>query len=130
MVKPPMKKLPLGFTLIELLVVLAIIGTLLSLVAPRYSGSVDKTKEIVLKQNLATLRDAIDKHLGDTGKYPASLNTLVVTKYLKRIPFDPVTDTSNSWIVISPIDPQLGAVADVKSGAPGRARDGTAYRDW
>jgi len=68
---------PRGFTLIELLVVLAIIATLLTIAVPRYTGSVDKAKESVLKENLATLREAIDKHYGDTSKYPATLNDLV-----------------------------------------------------
>jgi len=48
-----------GFTLIELLVVMTIIATLLTLAVPRYFGGVDRAKEAVLKQNLATLRDCI-----------------------------------------------------------------------
>lgn len=119
-----------GFTLIELLVVLAIIATLLSLAAPRYTGSVDKAKESVLRENLATFRSAIDKHFGDTGKYPATLNDLVTRKYLRRVPLDPVTDSETAWIVVAPADTQQGAVSDVRSGAPGKSRDGTAYRDW
>lgn len=119
-----------GFTLIELLVVLSIIATLLSLAAPRYTGSVDKAKESVLKENLATLRVAIDKHYGDTGKYPATLDDLVTKRYLRRIPVDPFTDSATTWIVLPPVDPQKGAVFDVKSGAPGKSRDGTAYASW
>lgn len=119
-----------GFTLIELLVVLAIIATLLSIAVPRYTGSVDKAKESVLKENLATLREAIDKHYGDTGKYPATLDDLVTKRYLRRIPVDPIADSSTSWVVLPPADPQKGAVFDVKSGAPGKGRDGTAYSSW
>lgn len=119
-----------GFTLVELLVVLAIIATLLSLAAPRYTGSVDKAKESVLHENLATLRSAIDKYYGDTGKYPAALSDLIAKNYLRRIPADPVTDSTTTWIVVAPADAQKGAVFDVKSGAPGKSRDGTAYRDW
>lgn len=119
-----------GFTLIELLVVLAIIATLLSLAAPRYTGSVDKAKESVLKENLATLREAIDKHYGDIGKYPATLNDLVTKRYLRRVPVDPITDSATSWVVLPPADPQKGAVFDVKSSAPGKSRDGTAYASW
>ena len=116
--------------MIELLVVLAIIGTLLSLAAPRYTGSVDKAKEAVLHENLFTLRSAIDKYYGDTGKYPAALPDLVTKNYLRRIPSDPVTDSTTTWIIVAPVDAQKGAVFDVKSGAPGKSRDGTAYRDW
>jgi general secretion pathway protein G len=119
-----------GFTLIELLVVMAIIATLLSLAAPRYIGNVDKAKEAVLRENLASLRDSIDKYYADNGKYPASLDDLVSHKYLRRIPLDPVTDSDRTWIVVTPQDQQKGAVFDVRSGASGHARDGTAYRNW
>jgi len=119
-----------GFTLIELLVVMVIIATLLSLAAPRYIGNVDKAKEAVLRENLATLRDALDKHFADTGKYPAALDELVSRKYLRKIPVDPVTDSNQTWLVIAPEDAQLGSVFDVRSGSPARARDGTHYREW
>lgn len=119
-----------GFTLIELLVVLAIIATLLSFAAPRYSGSVDKAKESVLRENLASLRTALDKCHGDTGQYPATLNDLVTKRYLRRIPVDPVTDSATTWIIVAPPDPEKGGVADVRSGAPGKARDGSFYKDW
>lgn len=119
-----------GFTLVELLVVLAIIATLLSVAAPRYTGSVDKAKEAVLKENLATLREAIDKYVGDTGRYPATLDDLVTRHYLRRIPLDPIVDSTAAWVVVPPADPQKGGVFDVKSGAPGKGRDGTAFGDW
>ena len=125
-----MRKIPHGFTLVELLVVLAIIATLLSLAAPRYTGSVDKAKEAVLKENIGTLRSAIERHFGDTGKYPASLDDLVTKHYLRRIPLDPITDSATAWVVLPPTNAQKGAVFDVKSGAPGNSRDGTPYRDW
>ena len=65
-----------GFTLIELLVALAIIALLLSLVVPNYFGSVTRADEAVLKENLYLMRDAIDKHYADTGRYPASLDEI------------------------------------------------------
>jgi len=119
-----------GFTLIELLVVLAIITTLLSIAAPRYTGSVDKAKEAVLKENLATLREAIDKFVGDSGKYPSTLDELVSRRYLRRIPIDPITDSATTWVILPPADPQKGNVFDVKSGATGKSRDGTLYVEW
>ncbi|HTD06012.1 type II secretion system protein, partial [Undibacterium sp.] len=76
-----MKRLPRrGFTLIELLVVLAIVALLLSLALPRYFTSIDKTKEIVLVENLQTTRNVIDKFYADTGRYPESLSELVQRK--------------------------------------------------
>jgi len=116
--------------LIELLVVMAIIATLLSFAAPRYLGNTDKAKETVLKQNLATLRDSLDKYYADTGKYPAKLEELVKGGYLRRIPDDPITDSGTTWVIVPPNDPQKGGVFSVKSGAPGRSRDGRPYRDW
>lgn len=119
-----------GFTLIELLVVMAIIATLLSIATPRYFHSIEKSKEAVLKQDLSTMRDALDKYYGDTGKYPATLDDLVAKKYIRSIPEDPVAGNATSWLSIAPDDPAKGGVYDVKSGAPGNGRDGTAYSEW
>ena len=119
-----------GFTLIELLVVLAIVALLLSIAVPRYYGSLDKSKEAVLKENLYQLRDAISKYEADKGKYPESLEALATDKYLRRIPIDPITESAASWVVLPPADPQKGGVFDVKSGAPGKGLDGTAYSQW
>lgn len=119
-----------GFTLIELLVVMAIIATLLTLVAPRYFHSVEKSKEAVLRENLGTLRDLLDKHYADTGKYPENLQALVAKKYLRSIPVDPVTGSAETWISVPPENLEKGGVYDVRSGAPGKARDGTLYSEW
>lgn len=119
-----------GFTLIELLVVLAVIATLLSLVAPHYIGSVDKAKETVLRENLATLRTTLDKYFADRGQYPETLDELVVERYLRSIPEDPITDSRTTWELLPPPEKIKGAVFDVKSSAPGLGRDGIAYRDW
>lgn len=119
-----------GFTLIELLVTLAIIGLLMSIVAPRYFPSVKRAEETVLKQNLALLRDAIDKHHADTGKYPGSLEELAQKRYIRAVPLDPVAQSASSWIVVPPQDLKTGAVYDVRSGAKGAARDGTDYEQW
>jgi general secretion pathway protein G len=116
-----------GFTLIELLVVMAIIATLLSLVAPRYFASLEKSKEAVLKQNLRVMREAIDQHYADREKYPDTLEELVGKKYLRTIPPDPITESATTWVVTAPENPELGAVYDVKSGAEGKTQDGTPY---
>jgi general secretion pathway protein G len=125
-----MSKKLAGFTLIELLVVMAIIATLLSLAVPRYIGNVDRAKESVLKENLATLRNVLDKHYADTGKYPMTLDDLVTRHYLRKIPADPFTESNRTWAITPPTDPEKGAVFDVHSGATGKASDGTALREW
>jgi len=119
-----------GFTLIELLVVMAIVATLLALAVPRYYGSVRRAEEATLKQNLALLRDAIDKHYADTGRYPDALQDLVGKRYLRQVPLDPVTGQADSWTVVAPPPPQPGRVYDVKSGSEATAIDGTAFNTW
>lgn len=118
-----------GFTLIELLVVLSVIALLLSLAAPRYFQHVERSKEVVLKENLATLRDAIDQYHADTDTWPASLEDLVARRYLRALPKDPVTDSSETWRAVPAPEGEAG-IRDVKSGAGGTALDGTAYADW
>lgn len=119
-----------GFTLIELLVVLAVIATLLTIAMPRYFSSLDRSREAVLHQNLALLRDTLDKYYGDKGKYPGALEDLVNAKYLRRMPLDPITDSDATWVSIPPAQPEMGGVYDVRSGAQGVARDGTAFQSW
>lgn len=118
-----------GFTLIELLVVMAIIATLLSIVAPRYFTSVDRAKETVLKQNLAIMRDAIDKYFSDTGKYPPSLQQLVDERYIRTIPLDPVMEQP-VWAEIPPPGEDMEGVYDVRTTSDKQALDGTFYEKW
>jgi general secretion pathway protein G len=119
-----------GFTLIELLVVMVIIATLLTIAVPRYFGSLDRSKEAVLKENLYQMRDAISKYYADKGKYPESLDSLAADKYLRKIPLDPITESATTWVPVPPEDPQKGGVYDVKNGAQGKAIDGTEFANW
>src|SRR3977135_4485104 len=91
-----------GFTLIELLVVLSVVAILLTLAVPRYFGSIDKSKEAVLKENLNQMRDAISRYYADKGKYPESLDSLAADKYLRKVPLDPITESSATWQVVQP----------------------------
>ncbi len=119
-----------GFTLIELLVVMAIIATLLSIVSPRYFNSIDKAKETVLRQDLAIMRDAIDKFYSDMGTYPITLDELVERRYLRSIPVDPLTDSNETWIEMPPLNEEEEGVYDVRSGYNGQALDGSYYEEW
>lgn len=119
-----------GFTLIELLVVMAILATLLSIAAPRYFESVDRAKETTLRTDLRLIREAIDKYRGDRGQLPDSLQGLVDQRYIRAVPVDPVTDTASDWVLVPHPDGVSGGVYDVKSGAPGTARDGSSFAAW
>ena len=119
-----------GFTLVELMVVLAIMALLISIVAPHYMGRISRAEEAVLRENLTLMREALDKHYADAGRYPAALDELVEKRYLRRIPEDPITHSDKSWVVIAPDDPKKGAVYDVRSGAQGNGLNGKAYAQW
>lgn len=119
-----------GFTLIELLVVLAIVATLLTLVAPRYFNQLEASKEVILKDNLHSAREVIDKFYGDLGRYPDSLDELVEKKYLRRLPFDPITEADDTWLIINVPNGYKGNVYDLKSGAVGKSRLGQDYAEW
>lgn len=119
-----------GFTLIELLVVMSIIATLLMIAVPRYFASLERSKEAVLRQDLAVMRDSIDKFYGDLGRYPDSLAELVDKRYLRGVPVDPETNSSESWILVPSEDTELTGARDVLSGSEGVARDGTPYGSW
>ena len=116
-----------GFTLVELLVVLAAVGLLLGIMAPRYVRQVDQAREVTLKHNLVGVRDSIDKFYADRGRYPASLEELVQANYLRALPLDPLTNRADTW---QPVSDAQGGMRDVRSGAQGQAKDGTAYATW
>lgn len=118
-----------GFTLIELMVVMAAVGLLLAVAAPRYIEHVDRARETALRHNLAGLREAIDKFYADKFRYPKDLQELVVERYLRAVPVDPMTERSDSWLPVRPLS-QAEGVFDVRSGAPGKARDGISFAAW
>lgn len=125
-----MKKFFCGFTLIELFVVLAIIATLATIVVPRYFNHDTIAKEAVLRDNLRITREIIDRYYGDTGKYPESLNELVEKKYLRNLPYDPITESSETWLIIDVPTDYKGSVYDIKSGAQGKGRNGKNFSEW
>ena len=90
----------------------------------------DQAREVVLRQNLRGLRDVLDKFYGDRGRYPGELQELVGENYLRELPVDPVTERSVTWVPLAPPPGRPGAVGDVRSGAPGKATDGSAYASW
>lgn len=119
-----------GFTLVELMVVLAILALLLTLAVPRYFAGIERAKEATLKHDLNAIRESIDKFYADNGNYPKDLEDLVERKYIRKLPVDPITDSSETWLITSPEAPLAGDVYDIHSGAPGTAKDGSKYADW
>lgn len=87
-----------GFTLVEILIVISIMSLLLTLVLPRYFGSIELSKKEVQIQNIRAIQSSIDRYYHDKGVYPDNLETLVGAGYLKSIPIDPSTKTNTSWI--------------------------------
>lgn len=116
-----------GFTLIELLVVMAIIATLMTLVAPKYFKQTERAKEVVLQHNIRGLREAVDHYRQDLAVGPQSLEDLVSRRYLKEVPLDPVTGRRDSWLTEVNDDAEIN---EVRSGAPGNSLAGEAYAAW
>jgi|SRR5512135_79793 general secretion pathway protein G len=117
-----------GFTLLELMIVVSIVGILATIAAPTYQKSVVKAREAVLRQDLFTLRDVLDQHRADQGKYPPSLQALVSAGYLRAIPKDPFTQSETTWQEMS--DATEGGVIDVFSGSEFVGTNGTPYNRW
>ena len=124
-----------GFTLIELMVVIALISVLAGMGVVMYRNSVQRAKEAVLREDLFRMRDAIDQYYADKAKYPASLESLVSDGYLRHVPVDPITNSSETWQTV-PSEPDPGdptaevGIFDVKSGAEGNSIDGSPYNEW
>jgi general secretion pathway protein G len=124
-----------GFTLVELLVVLALISILASMAVVQYKNGVRHSQESVLRTDLFRMRDAIDQYYADKNKYPASLETLVSDGYMRQVPPDPMTQSSDTWQTV-PAEPDPSnptaepGIYNVKSGATGTGLDGSSYADW
>jgi general secretion pathway protein G len=102
-----------GFTLLELLVVFTLLALLLTIAVPRYMQTAENSRDKAREQNIATLRDALDKFKADKGRFPATLDELVSTKYLRKIPVDPVSG-STQWVVVQDATGAESGVSDVE----------------
>ena len=124
-----------GFTLVELLIVISLISILAAMGLVQYKNSVLSSREAVLRTDLFRMRDAIDQYYADKGKYPSSLDSLVSDGYLRKLPEDPITKSSDTWTT-DPAEPDPNnpsaepGIYNVKSGAQGTALDGSSYADW
>jgi general secretion pathway protein G len=135
-----------GFTILELIIVIAVIGILATIALPALRNLPRRANEAALKTNLRTMRDVIDQHYGDKGRYPPSLETLVEDGYLRGLP-DDITGEPDTWVVVyeSEVgegdgfpeefqDPLPGeeeqGVVDVRSGSDLVGMNGVPYSEW
>jgi general secretion pathway protein G len=152
-----------GFTLTEMLVTGAILAILAGAAIPLAKVAIRRENEIELRRSLRTIREAVDayKKLADEKKievesdssgYPPDLKTLVdgvnlkrdekaksseerIIKFLRRIPRDPMTNSTEWGLLSSQDDPNAASwgeedVFDVYTRSRAKALDGTNYRDW
>jgi general secretion pathway protein G len=124
-----------GFTLIELMIVMAIILVLTTMAVPSYVGAIKHAREAVLKEDLSTMRAAIDSYTMDKQKAPQSLDDLVQNGYLRAIPQDPMTHANDTWVTdtsdaMYSIDETEPGITDVHSGSQDTGSDGQPYSSW
>jgi len=146
-----------GYTLAELVMVAAVMVILAGAAFPAVKYTARRTKEMELRHDLRTMRDAIDtyKRYSDMGLlpvdigtegYPAELENLVEgveiagqidkkLKLLRRIPVDPMTGEAEwglrSYQDESDSDSWGGEnVFDVYSLSGGVGLNGVPYREW
>ena len=125
-----------GFTLMELMIVMAIIAILATLAVPSFRGALRSAREAVLREDLHVMRAAIDSYTMDKQKAPQSLDDLIQTGYLRSIPEDPMTHSSETWVTdtsdsLSSVDQtDSGGINDVHSGSQETGTDGQLYSTW
>jgi len=124
-----------GFTLLELMIVMVVIGLLAAIAIPSYTNNIRNAKEAVLKEDLHTMRTAIDSYTVDKQKAPQSLDDLVQAGYLKTMPVDPFTRRNDTWMPVEDdsmtnVDQTQSGIDDVHSGAQETGSDGTSYSTW
>ena len=132
---PKAAKSSRGFTMMELMVVIAIILVLIGMAAGRYEKSVTRAREAVLKQDLQTMRNAIQQYTLDKAAGPQSLDDLVSAGYLREVPIDPIT-RERDWHtdfdnVLLSTDQTSPGITDVHSTADATSPfESTPYSSW
>jgi len=146
-----------GFTLIELIITVFIVSILVGVAVPLARNSIQRQREVALREALREMRTALDKYQDasakgfiptkiDTEGYPETLKVLVEgvdvngtvgkkMKFLRRIPLDPMTNSAEWGLRSYQDDPKSNSwggqnVFDVYTKSQGTALDGTKYKDW
>ena len=117
------------------MIVMAIIGILITLAIPSFVGAVRHAREAALKEDLQTMRTAIDTYTMDKQKGPQSLDDLVQDGYIRAIPEDPMTRQKDTWVTDSSesmysLDETEPGITDVHSGSTETGSDGQPYSAW
>ena len=128
-------KLEAGFTMVELMIVMAIMLVLTTLAVASYTTAVKHAREAVLREDLQVMRTAISSYTMDKEKAPQSLDDLVQSGYLRAIPVDPMTHSSDTWVTDSSqamysLDETEPGVDDIHSGSNETGSDGQPYSSW
>ena len=124
-----------GFTMIEMMFVIFIILVLIAMAAGRYEKSVVRAREAVLKQDLQTMRNAIQQYTLDKAAGPQSLDDLVSAGYLREVPNDPMT-RARDWHtdfdnVLLSTDQTSPGISDVHSTSDSISPfESTPYSSW
>lgn len=108
-----------GFSLIELLIVVAVMATLTSGTVVAFGDTVDWSASSTREHNRTVIRRAVDEFRADAGHYPAELSDLVTGRYLREVPVDPVTGTTD-WTLV----PSAPGACDVYDVQPPSSRGG------
>lgn len=124
-----------GFTLVELMVVMLIISILLAVAVPSFVSALRTAREAALRQDLHTMRDAIEQYTEDKQAAPQSLDDLVQAGYLRSMPVDPMTRSSSTWVAdqsdtYSDINQSEPGIDNVHSGSNQVGSDGVPYSQW
>jgi general secretion pathway protein G len=130
-----MRRQDAGFTLMELMIVMMIIGILMLVAIPRFTGAIKQAREAVLKEDLHVMRVGIDSYTMDKQKAPQSLEDLVTDGYLRSVPVDPFTQSKDSWVTetgdaLHSLDQTEPGIDDVHSGSQELGSDGQPYSTW
>lgn len=117
-----------------MVIVLVMLSILLATAVPVYMAQVRATREGVLKNNLAIMRERLDQFKADRNKYPNSLQELIDGGYLRELPEDPTTGTAEWEEVYSEYDPNEPdaepGIFDVRSRSTEVGSDGRPYSEW